>query len=472
MLYNSTIKEKILFKIIIVIGGKNMKKALNIFISMIITISILTTGCSGTNNQANKENNSSNSTQLSGTITVWGWPSADTAFKAIMSGFNKLYPNIKVNVVMMKTDDVHNKLLTALAANAGAPDVCMVENAQIGKFSASGGLENLNAKPYFADKLKNDFVSYAWSEATTSDGRQIGIPWDIGPASLFYRRDIFEKAGLPSDPESVSKELSTWDKFIEVGKRIRSATNGKVYMMSNAQNIFNLYYELNHNYYDNKYNLLLDPTKMASILDISKEMRTSGIDAKVTMWTPEWQAMFSNGTLATEIAGSWFGGFLKSYIAPDTAGKWGVVEVPNNAAYNWGGSFLVIPSQSKNKDAAWAFIKYALATKEGQNAMFKAVDYFPAYKPAWEDPLYQEGDSFFGGEKTKLLWINIAQKIEQVNSNIKVTKMDPQIINILTEESQKAIDQNLDSKKTMEDAIKNIQQSTYQDVQSLKAQTK
>ncbi|SHF63642.1 carbohydrate ABC transporter substrate-binding protein, CUT1 family [Caldanaerobius fijiensis DSM 17918] len=451
-----------------------MRKAFSLLLSLIIATSVFVGGCSNSSSSksasSNKQNNGkvANNAQLSGEITVWGWPAADTAFKAIMPGFNKLYPNIKVKVIMMKTDDVHTKLLSSLAAKSGAPDVSMVENGQIGKFAASGGLEDLRGNPYLADKLKDDFVSYAWSEATTMDGRQIGIPWDIGPASLFYRRDIFEKAGLKSDPESVTNELNTWDKFIEVGKKIKAATGGKTYMMSNAENMFSLYFTLNHNYFDDKYNLLLDPVKMASILDISQKARENGIDAKVNMWTPEWQAMFKNGTLATEMAGCWFGGFLKTWIAPDLKGKWGVAPIPENAAYNWGGSFLVIPSQSKNKEAAWAFIKYALATKEGQNAMFKAVDYFPAYKPAWDDPIYHEQDEYFGGEKTRELWIKIAGQIP----NIRVTKMDPQVSSILTQEAQKAIDQKLDSQKTMEGAIKKIQQAIAQDLQTLKAQMK
>ena len=77
--------------------------------------------------------------------------------------------------------------------------------------------------------------------------------------------------------------------------------------------------------------------------------------------------------------------FLKTDIDPDGAGHWGAIGLPAGMSdTNWGGSFLVIPEQSENKEAAWAFVKYMLATTEGQNTMFKAIDYFPAYKPAWD----------------------------------------------------------------------------------------
>lgn len=46
--------------------------------------------------------------------------------------------------------------------------------------------------------------------------------------------------------------------------------------------------------------------------------------------------------------------------------------------------------------------------------MFQAVDYFPGYKPAWDDPLYQEGDPFFADQKTKALWVDISKNIKPV----------------------------------------------------------
>jgi len=50
--------------------------------------------------------------------------------------------------------------------------------------------------------------------------------------------------------------------------------------------------------------------------------------------------------------------------------------------------------------------------------MFQAVDYFPGYIPAWDDPIYNEGDQYFGGQKTKALWVDIAKSIKSSNSTL------------------------------------------------------
>ncbi|MEZ0537469.1 extracellular solute-binding protein [Caldicellulosiruptoraceae bacterium PP1] len=438
-----------------------MIKFRKIFIELIISSLIISLIVHPINVQ------SANSSTKSKLITVWGWPAADSAFNSVIKGFNKAYPNVKVKIVMMATADVHNKLLSSLAAKAGAPDVSMIENAQIGKFKSTGGLENLLVKPYNAIELKNQFVPYAWSEALTNDNRLIGLPWDIGPCTLFYRKDIFKKAGLPTEPEKVAKLLNTWDNFIEAGKKIVKSNN-KVWMMSNAINLIDIYFGASsrHNFYDSSYNFILKKDEVVKVLDIAKKIRNNKLDAKVNLWTPEWQAMLKDGKIAVEIVGSWFGGFLKSWIAPQSKGVWGVTYVPENAAYNWGGSFLAIPSQSKNKNEAWSFIKYCLADKNSQNTMFKTVDYFPAYIPAWDDDMYKEKDPYFDNQQTKLLWIDIAKKIK----NIHVTKLDPIVAQTLNEEATKAINQNINSSVVVDNAFKRIEQQTKQDIKTLKNQ--
>jgi multiple sugar transport system substrate-binding protein len=169
--------------------------------------------------------------------------------------------------------------------------------------------------------------------------------------------------------------------------------------------------------------------------------------------------MLANGQIATTISGCWFGGFLKSWIDPEGAGNWGIVPIPEDPLQNWGGSFLAIPEQSQNKEAAWAFIEYSMATNKAQNQMFVAVDYFPAYTSAWESPLYEEGDFYFGGQKTRALWTQIATSPGQ----ILTTPMDSAAEQAFNSEVAKMLDQGLDAQETLEAAEQAIIEQTAQD---------
>ncbi len=345
-------------------------------------------------------------------LRVAGWPAGDEAFKAIIPEFEAAHPGVKVELNFMSTADHHQQLSTAIAAGSGADDVVMVEQAWVGRYKDGPGFENLLAEPYNAGGMKDDFVAYKWDMATSVDGSQmIGLVWDIGPATLFYRRDIFEEVGLPTDPNEVDELFSTWDGFLQAAEKVYIP--GQRWLLSDASLMYEWCY-MNRDFYDKDLNLHADKEVAKKALEAAITMRKNGWDAQISdMWSNEAYAAFGSGQVASVAAGCWYGGFLKSWIAPDTAGKWGVARMPGGIdTSNWGGSYLAIPSQSQKKELAWEFIQYALATSKAQNAMFKAVDYFPGYIPAWDDPMYNEEDPFFGGQKTRLLWVDIAKNTQ------------------------------------------------------------
>jgi multiple sugar transport system substrate-binding protein len=187
------------------------------------------------------------------------------------------------------------------------------------------------------------------------------------------------------------------------------------------------------------------------------------MDMKVNIWSEEWYAALNNGNIATSIVGCWFGGFLKSWIAKETAGKWGIVPVPEDALQNWGGSFLAILEQSKQKEAAWKFIEYSMASSEPQNLIFKTVDYFPAYKPAWTDPMYNEGDPFFAGQKTRRMWANIANS----QGPFVTTALDVAAEAAFTAEVAKFLDQDLGVEETIAAIVREIKKQTAEDKKAL-----
>jgi multiple sugar transport system substrate-binding protein len=397
--------------------------------------------------------------QIAGEILIWGWPAADKAFEAIIEGFNENYPGVKVTWEMNPgmAAGTRDALSTALSAGSGAPDISLIEINDIGRFVMQGGLVDLMQPPYNAARYKDQFVPYKWQQALSPDGRLLAFPWDIGPASIFYRRDLFDKAGLASDPESVAEMFSTWDSFIEAGKKVNDPEN-HVYWMDLANNIPYIYYA-HKNFYDEKYEVAVNNSKTLRLFELAKQARSLKMDAKVPAWTEEWYSMLGQGQIATTIAGCWFGGFLKSFIDPTGAGKWGVVPIPEDPLQNWGGSFLAITEQSKNKEAAWAFIEYALTNADSQNRIFVNVDYFPSFLPAWENPLYDESDFYFGGQKTRALWTQIATS----EGKIFTTPMDSAAESIFNAEVAAMLDQDLDPQEVLTLIEQRIKDETAQD---------
>jgi multiple sugar transport system substrate-binding protein len=359
----------------------------------------------------------SNPSDISGTIEVGGWPSGDDAFEAALDGFYKMYPNVKVELIFTDTTSHHQSLQSSLVAGSGAPDVAMVEGAYISQYRDSTALCDLNTLG--AAELKDDFVAFKWNQTISSDGkRMVAIPWDLGPTLYYYRTDIFAEAGLPTDPTEVAELMSTWDGVLKVAKAV--SIPGERWFLPSAAYPYQWMF-INRDYYDEALNLKLVRDGDLECLDACLTIRKNGWDMNVDMWSGEAYAAYAAGTCVSVAAGSWFSGFLKTDIDPEGVGHWGATTLPGGMpSTNWGGSFLVIPEQTDNKEAAWAFVKYMLATSEGQNTMFKAVDYFPAYIPAWTaaPDLYTAPDEYFGGQAPNSIATKIAADVPVVFNTI------------------------------------------------------
>ena len=428
------------------------------------------TACGGSSDKAVdvSEVDFSKPETINGSITVGGWPSGDDAFEAAMEGFHKIYPNIEVKLQFTDTTAHHQALQTALSAGSGAPDVAMVEGAYVAQYRDSSALTNLLDEPYNAGELKDDFVEFKWDQCISADEKAVRmIPWDIGPCSYFYRTDIFEECGLPTDPKEVAELMSTWDGVLEVARKVNIP--GKRWLLPDASY---LYFELfcNRDYYDEDLNLQVEREGDLECLDAVIKMREEKLDMNVDMWSTEATAAFGDGSLVSVSTGNWFGGFLKTDYAPDASGKWGVTTMPGGVkSSNWGGSFLVIPEQSKNKAAAWAFVKYMLATKEGQNDMFEAVDYFPAYKPAYDDEeIYGTADEYFSGQNTKELWVKMANELEPVTTTMMDTAAEGCIFSSVNAGLEKGLDSEQIRNLVKEDIEKATAEVKQQQIQALK----
>lgn len=337
------------------------------------------------------------------TISVWYW---NDALQSAVDLFHEQQSDIRVNFQKMAWDDVHQKLTTSLAAGSGAPDVVALDFEYLGGFSVRGGLVDLAASPYNAGEYQADMVEYKWTQATSADERLVAFPWDVAPGGLWYRADIFEKAGLETDPEKVQERVQTFEDWFAIGQEIRHALPDTALV---ADAYWDIYYpamlQRGQSWFEGDQVVVAE--KATRALELAKQARELGVDADIDWWGAEWSTGLKNNAFAGMGVANWQQQNLQS-SNPETAGNWRVIRTPGGD-YSFGGGFLAIPEQSEKKDAAWEFIKFAAGTAEGQNVMLKEAGLFPAYKPAWDDPMYDEPVEFFGGQKALRVWAEASE---------------------------------------------------------------
>jgi ABC-type glycerol-3-phosphate transport system substrate-binding protein len=300
--------------------------------------------------------------------------------------------------------------------------VAYVEDSHLTKFVYLGGLTDLTGRvqPYI-----NQFNAYKWLPGQ-KDGKYYSMPLDSGPVVLYYRRDVFKKAGLPDDPDGVSNLIKTWDDYLAACKTIKDKTGANCFSSNKANNYGRLYemmlWQQGLGYYDAKGQVTVDSPENIATLDKLGEFWKAGLVSDQLEWTQGWYDELASlqKPVASLVEAAWMGVFLKSWIAPGTAGQWGVAQMPTMKpgqvrAANDGGSGFVIPEQSQNKDAAWAFIEFVTARKESQNKIFAFGDIFPAFEPAYGDSIYVEPDTFFGGEQTRKVYVDVVKQVPAAN---------------------------------------------------------
>jgi lactose/L-arabinose transport system substrate-binding protein len=366
--------------------------------------------------------------ETSGSITIWGWKDSLHALKLVDPDFSAAYPKIAFNYVERPPADTYRNIQLAIAAGSGAPDVALIEDSHLPQYVHLGALADISdwVKPYVPK-----IVNYKWNWVKKSN-RYYAMPWDPGPVAVFYRRDVFQKAGV--DVASIQ----TWDDFYQAAKTIKQSTGAFMWQQAKARNDGRLFetllWQQGTGYVDKNGNVILDKDpRVQQTLEYIGRFWADGLAADQEPWTDPWYKGQAAGTSATVIDAVWMGTFFKSFIAPKATGSWGVSLLPmwqagGSRASNDGGSVLAIFDQSTQKDAARAYVEFHLGRDQSQLLMYEQTDIFPSLKGAFADPFFQQADPYFGDQKVRSVFADVAAKIPDAG----IYSTDYQQMNSLT----------------------------------------
>lgn len=377
------------------------------------------------------------------TIKVATW--ADESLDEVIEAFNKEYPKIKVEPVITAINDHHQILLTKIAAKAEVPDVAFLEVQYVGNIVAKGGFVDLSKPPYNATRYKDKIVPYTFAQVTTDDGRLVAMPTDIAPATIFYRKDRFDELGIKIE------DIETMDEWIEAGLKFAKDLDGDGkydrWLLADAGHIFWMYMRSStYRYFDKDGNILIDSPRFVKALTMAKKIRELRLDGQIQEWTNDWYAALREGKVLMQPSGAWLGGHLKGWIAPETGGKWRAANFPDGMYAFWGGSFAGIPEGAKHKEAAWKFIEFVSTRPKIQLMCFRIADMFPSLLETYDDPIFDEPVEFYGGQRVRRMWAEVATKVPEVIT----TQYDTIAQSIVST----ALSQVLDNDRDPEDALK------------------
>ena len=328
------------------------------------------------------------------TFMMWGAPEEQTVWQAVVDDFHVANPNITVKVEVSDWDSYWTKLNTLIAGGT-PPDVFAMDAPLYLDWQSRGALLNLqpyiDANPSFLDDVYPQTLS-----AYKVGNDYYGLPRDFQTIVLFYNKDMFDKAGVAYPTADW-----TYDDLLKAAKDLTIDTNsdGKI----------------------DQYGIWTDTWDMelfwseaiwaygGDIINSDHTQTLVGEGGARDAWSYV-DSLYKEGVMPKPSTAGEYGGdlFQSGNAAMTTIGHWavpgyvqaginfGVAPMPTGPAgraTSVNSAGFVMSKDSKNPDAAFAFIKFALS-EAGQKRLAELGFAIPVLKSVAESDSYlkQPGD--------------------------------------------------------------------------------
>jgi len=338
----------------------------------------------------------------------WGGTPFTNQVKADVGAFNKSHPGVVVKYQQLSWGDYTQKLLSAVQAGS-PPDIGGGDSGIPFTMNAQG--QTLPINDLYAQWQKDgtfkDMVPWAYKKWELN-GQDLGITWQFDQRAIFYRKDLFRKAGIAVP--------TTWQQLLAAAKKLNNpskgiigiAIPGKQGSYDTDQFYMTLVLQAGGGLADAKGNPTFNTPQQLKALEFEKQL-----SAYAAKGTPAWtmgdtEKAFDRGNAAMAFGGGWFIGDLKTNASATGATQstarliaqnMGVLPVligPGGVAAQHCVSFAnpwMIYKQTKHPAEAKAFLKFMMQ-KDNLRKLYESDpgNKWPVYKSLQNDPVYQSNE--------------------------------------------------------------------------------
>jgi ABC-type glycerol-3-phosphate transport system substrate-binding protein len=362
------------------------------------------------------------------TATLTYWTFAKThylAYQQAVPAFEAAHPGVKVDLQLVSGTAVTTRLQAAFWADLDVPDLVEVEISSAGSFFR-GPLKDVG----FLDLTDRIHRSGLWDRIVrarlapyTSRGHLFGLPHDVHPVQLAYRRDILENEGVDV------RQIRTWDDFIRIGRRL--TIPDRRYMIelsdSDASNLEPLLFQRGGGYFDPEGHCIFDndvgvQTVRWYVPLVAGPRRIGNNLGGGQILT----RAVEDGYLLCLLCPDWRSKFLEHDI-PRVAGKMALMPLPavtpgGRRTSTWGGTMVGITKRCPHPDLAWQLAMFFYQDKPQLAQRFRDTNILPPLRDAWDQPAFREPRPYWSDQPIGELYAHLAPQVPfQYTSPLIVT---------------------------------------------------
>jgi multiple sugar transport system substrate-binding protein len=298
---------------------------------------------------------------------------AAACVKTAGEDFNAAQSQYVLKIRNLAFTDFNQQVTTAIAGGV-TPDLMIVDNPDNAKYAAAGALADLT------DYVKawgqgDQFLPGPWN-STLWDGKNYGIPLGSNTVVLWINTDMATAAGL-----DITKPPTTWDEFETWAAKMTDPAKG-VYgtALLAKKDETGTFLFLPWVLQNGGTLATLDSPESIAALAFWKDLVDKGYAPKtaITDGFAEIYTQFTTGKAGMMISGTWNVNSIPK-DAPNL--KWEVALLPytKKPASSLGGENWAMFASSKQKDGAWAFLKFVTDPAYGTK-LTDCMGYIPSRK--------------------------------------------------------------------------------------------
>jgi multiple sugar transport system substrate-binding protein len=349
-----------------------------------------------------------------GTKVTLSYSSWVPGFQKVVDIWNAQNPDIHVSYKNIPGGNAtYTNYVNQLKAGT-IGDMGFVDYAQTATFRAIDGLTDISSCPGVKEATSKFLPWTITQSALGQSGALYGVPHNVGPLGLFYRKDLFAKAGI-----AVPK---TWDEYYQAAVKIRKLGSyiADISPGDSSGLLEAMAWQNGAKWFTNDgktWTVNMTDPKSLEVADLLQKLISQKLVANYPLFGDANNKGSANGTVWSQLAGAW-GGYYVSTGAPKTTGKWAVAETPTwkagqDTAGNWGGANIVVWKTSKHPAEAAKFLLWAMTDPAALALNVKNGGVLPATTDATtEVPALKQPSPFFGNQDTWGLFAKVASKVD------------------------------------------------------------
>ena len=311
----------------------------------------------------------------------------------LSTDFEQKHPDIHLKWVVLEENVLRQRLTTDIATKAGQFDVLTVGNYEVPIWAKQGWIVPMDLPAaYDVDDLLKPVRT-----ALTVDGKLYALPFYAESAMTYYRKDLFDKAGIKMPDAPTYAEIRTFaDKITDKATQTYGmCLRGKPGWGENMAYVTSLVNAEGGRWFDMDWKPTLDSTPWKTALDYYDGiLKADGPPGAASNGFNENLALFASGHCGMWIDATVAGGMLFDAKQSQVADKVGFAPMPTGSfkgAPTWLWSWnLAIPTTSKQQAAAKEFVTWA--TSKDYIKLVAAQNGWVAVPPGTRQSTYDNAD--------------------------------------------------------------------------------